>query len=129
MIKVSVEEESRILTIQADGMISEADIDGAMNTLEERYPELGVRIAGSAKRRFAILLDWERLEGWEMGAKTVGTLTGKMLTDIVGRVAIVADERWRDEEERISDIGKKEGEVRFFPVAGRLDALAWLRGD
>lgn len=129
MIKVSVDEASRILTVQAEGMISEADIDGAMDGLQERYPELGVRIAGGTSRRFAMMLDWERLDGWEMGAKTVGTLTGKMLRDIVGRVAIVADERWRDEEERIADVGRDGVDVRFFPVAGRLDALAWLRGE
>jgi hypothetical protein len=47
------------------------------------------------------------LEGWEKGAKTIGRLTGKMLSDVVNRVAIIADEKRRGEEERIADVAKK----------------------
>jgi hypothetical protein len=42
-------------------------------------------------------------------------------------VAIVADEKWRDEVPRIADMGK-QSEVRFFSVESRDEAWRWITG-
>jgi hypothetical protein len=127
MIKFSVDEARRILTLTFVGTILEAEIDGVLDALQERYPEIGARILGGTVGKVAVLLDWERLEGWEMGAKTAAALGGKMLSDTIDRVALVTDARWYDEKERIADTNK-QAEVRTFAVDRRDEAVAWLSG-
>ena len=128
MMEAKADEANRILIVEMRGMVSEAEIDATFDKLQERYPQVGVRVRGGERGGIAVLLDWEHLQGWEKGAKTVGTLTGKMLSDVVNRVAIVADDKWRGEEERIADIAKN-ARVRFFSPAGRDHAWTWLTSD
>lgn len=128
MITVTSDEANRVLTVEMQGMISETDIEEALDRLQERYPQVGTRVSGGERGGIALLLDWERLEGWQKGAKTLGTVMGKMLSDAVRRVAVVADEKWREEQERIIDINKR-ADVRFFTPARRDQAWTWLRGD
>lgn len=126
MIRFEVDEAERILTIIAEGMISEADIDGALDMLEAKYPGVGLHLRGGERGGVKVLFDWEKLEGWEMGAKTVGTITGKFIADAVRRVAVLADARWSDEQPRLADVAK-HAQVRFFSPDRREHALAWLR--
>ena len=128
MMEAKADEANRILIVEMRGIVSEAEIDATFDKLQERYPQLGVRVRGGERGGIGVLLDWEHLDGWEKGAKTVGTLTGKMLSDLVNRVAIVANEKWRGEEERIADVGKK-ARVRFFSPAARDHAWTWLTSD
>jgi hypothetical protein len=128
MIKVTADEATRILTVEAHGMVSEADIETALDNLQERFPQVGVRLSGGAKGGIRMFLDWEHLEGWEMGAKTSGTMAGKMMSDVVHRVAVVADAKWKDEQERLADVGKRAN-VRFFTLDQREKAMQWLRED
>lgn len=125
MINVSTDEATRILTIEMHGMVSEADMESAMDRLQESYPQVGVRLSGGTKGGIRVLHDWRHLEGWEQGAKTVGTIMGKMLSDIIHRVAIVADAKWHDEQERLTDVAKR-ADVRFFRLDQREMALQWL---
>jgi hypothetical protein len=67
------------------GMISEGDIDGAIDMLQKEYPAVGVHLRGGERGRFSMLVDWQGLEGWEKGAKTLGTLTTRTIGDAVGR--------------------------------------------
>ena len=128
MFKVTTDEATRILTIEASGMVSEADIVGALDNLQERFPQVGVRLSGGAKGGICVLHDWQNLEGWELGAKTVGTMAGKMLSDVIHRVAVVADAKWRGEEERLADVAKR-ADVRFFTPDQREKAMKWLQED
>jgi hypothetical protein len=127
-MEAKADEANRILIVEMRGIVSEAEIDATFDKLQERYPQVGVRVRGGERGGVDMLLDWEHLEGWEKGAKTIETLTGKMLSDVVNRVAIVAEEKWRGEEERIADIAKK-ARVRFFSLAARDHAWIWLTSD
>jgi hypothetical protein len=127
MMEVTVDEANRILIIDARGMVSEADIDACANDLSARYPYFDVRPVGG-RGPIGVLLDWRELEGWVKGAKTLSTLTAKMLSDVVTRAAIVADDKWRDEVPRLADANKR-AKLRMFAPDQRDAALAWLRGD
>ena len=127
MIKLKVDEGERILTIEMEGMISEADLDGALDVLQSKYPAVGVHLRGGERGGFGMLMDWEKLQGWEMGAKTVGTITGKFIGDAVRKVAVIADAKWSDEQPRLADIAKQAA-VRFFPPERRDEAWPWLLG-
>jgi len=128
MIKVTTDEATRILTVEIHGMVSEADIEAGLDNLQERYPQVGVRLFGGAKGGIRMFLDWEHLEGWEQGAKTAGTMAGKMMSDAVHRVAVVADPKWKAEEERLADVGKR-ATLRFFTLDQRDKAMQWLLED
>jgi hypothetical protein len=128
MIKINVNEDERLLIIEMGGMVSEAEIDEAIDALQAEYPAVGVHIVGGERGGFSILIDWQDLEGWEKGAKTLGTITGKTLGDAVRKIAIVADAKFADEQPRLADIARN-AVVRFFALGRRDEALAWLRGD
>jgi stage II sporulation SpoAA-like protein len=125
MMTIEPDEANRVLVIEMRGMISEADIDKALAELENRYPQVSVRLRGGTRGAIGVFADWEHLTGWERGAKTLGTITGKTLGDVVHKVAIVADAKWRDEVPRIADMGK-QAEVRFFRVEDRDQAWRWI---
>jgi hypothetical protein len=127
MMTIKPDEANRVLVIETRGMISEADIDKAFADLEDRYPQVSVRLRGGTRRPIGVFVDWEHLTGWERGAKTLGTITGKTLGDVVHKVAIVANDKWRDEVPRIADMGK-QSEVRFFRVEDRDKAWRWITG-
>jgi hypothetical protein len=128
MINLKADALTRILTIEMRGMVGEADIDAAIDTFQARYPAVGVHVRGGGERGgFSILVDWQELEGWEKGAKTLGTVTAKTIGDAVRRIAVVADARFADEQPRLADVAKR-AEVRLFPPQDRDAAIAWLKG-
>ena len=127
MITFKADEAKRILTIAMTGMITEANIDAAMDQLQAQFPGVGVHIRGGEHGTFNVLLDWESLEGWQRGAKTVGMMAARFISDAMHRVAVVADAKWAEEQPRLADIAKR-ATVRFFPPDQRADALAWLSG-
>ena len=127
MIKLEVNDADRILIVHMKGMISEADIDGAIDALQAEYPAVSVHLRGGERGGFSVLADWQDLEGWEKGAKTLGTLTTKTIGDAVRKIAVVAGSQFKDEQPRLADVAK-QAEVRVFPVGHLEDALTWLRG-
>lgn len=128
MIKVTADEATRILTVEMHGMVSEADIESALDNLQDRYPQVGVRLSGGARGGIRVLQDWQNLEGWEYGAKTAGTMAGKMLSDVIRRIAVVADAKWNAEQERLADVVKR-ADIRFFTPDRRDKAMQWLQDD
>lgn len=127
MIDVTFDKDARLLTIRFVGVISEADLDAAAARFEELIgPAASVRIGGAATGK--VLVDWERHEGWEVGAKSLGTVFTLSIRDMIRRVAIIADKRWHDEQDRIRDVCK-HAEVRCFTPDARAEALAWLADD
>lgn len=128
MIKLKADEADRILIIEMSGMISEADIDGAIEALQEQYPAVGVHLRGGEDGGFSILMDWQDLEAWEKGAKTLGMVTTKTIGDSVRKVAVISGPQFADEQPALADIAPG-ATVRFFPPEHREDALAWLRGQ
>jgi hypothetical protein len=126
MINLEVNDADRILIVEMTGMVSEADIDGAIDALQARYPAVGVHLRGGERGGFRMLVDWQGLEGWQMGAKTLGTVTARTIGDAVNKIAVLAGGQFVEEQPRLADVAK-QAEVRFFPPGQREDAMAWLR--
>lgn len=74
MINLKADDADRILFVEMKGMISEADVDNAIDALQSRYPQVGVHLRGGDRGGFSMLVDWQDLEGREKGAKTLGTI-------------------------------------------------------
>ncbi|MGZ9071814.1 MAG: STAS/SEC14 domain-containing protein [Rhodoplanes sp.] len=126
MINLQVNNADRILIVEMKGMISEADIDAAIDELQAQYPAVGVHLRGGERGGFSILVNWQDLEGWQKGAKTIGTLTTKTIGDAVRKIAVIAGAEFADEQPRLADVAK-QAVVRFFAPGRGEDALAWLR--
>ena len=126
MINLKVNDADRILIVDMKGMSTEADIDGAIDALQAKYPQVGVHLRGGERGGFNMLLDWQDLEGWEKGAKTLGALTIKTIGDAVRKVAVIAGAQFADEQPRLADV-HKQAVVQFFAPGQRDQALAWLR--
>lgn len=126
MINLKADDADRILFVEMKGMISEADVDNAIDALQSRYPQVGVHLRGGDRGGFSMLVDWQDLEGWEKGAKTLGTMTAKTIGDAVRKIAVIADARFADERLSLADVAEK-AVIRFFAPGKRDEALAWLR--
>lgn len=128
MIDIKADADARIITIAMKGVVTTEDQDRADAAGDDVFgPQNAVRLR-SGSGGYRVLLDWEQLEGWERGAKSAGTLLGLSVRDLVGRVAIVAAEQWRDEEPRIVDVCNR-ADVRFFTPDRRAEAVGWLQQD
>ena len=113
MIKLRVDDANRVLIVEMSGMISEADIDAAIDALQAKYPQVGGHLRGGERGGFSMLVDWQDLDGWEKGAKTLGTLTIKTIGDAVRKVAVMAGAHFADEQPRLAHV-HKQAVVRFF---------------
>jgi hypothetical protein len=63
MMEAKADDANRILIVEMRGMVSEAEIDTTFDELQERYPQVGVRVRGGERGGIGVLLDWEHLEG------------------------------------------------------------------
>ena len=59
MMTIKPDEANRVLVIEARAMISEADIDSAFADLENRYPQVSVRLRGGTGVPIGVFVDWE----------------------------------------------------------------------
>lgn len=116
MIEIVPDPGGQLIAIRMAGLISEDDIDACNDKLETVF---------GSENLHKVLLDWERLEGWEKGAKSVGTWFGMRHWATVARLAILADDQWEDEKLRIADI-YRAADVSRFPTHQRAQAIAWL---
>lgn len=125
MIGLKVEGEMIVITMSA--MVSEADWEAAVLDLDEKLgvqASIHLTLATSAKLR--LLMDWEKLEGWQKGARSTCTWFCMGNHDLIDRLALIGPERWREEAERLADI-YKNAKVGFYPPAQREHALRWLK--
>jgi len=119
MIEILPETAGNLIAIKLSGMVSEADFDASAS-------EISPLVAN--ERTNLLFVDWSELEGWEPGAKSVGTWFGLHHWATILRVAILAERKWDDERQRIADIFKA-AEVRRFIPEDRETALNWVTGS
>ena len=125
MMDVNFDKQTRMVTFTCSGIVSVVDVNAVDAKIEESAgPEYFVRVRGGVPT-VRILLDWEALEGWESGTKALGTAFGLGIRDAVSRVAVIADRKWHDEQDRLADI-LKAGKVSFFTPDQRAAATEWL---
>ena len=117
MIELLPETKGNLIAIGMSGTVTEQDQD-------RWFEKVDVKLG--AARVEHLLLDWSQLDGWAKGARSTGTWFGMHHRAAIGRVAILADDRWADETLRITDIFNA-AIVRRFPPADRQAALDWLR--
>ncbi|MBK8175862.1 MAG: STAS/SEC14 domain-containing protein [Rhodospirillales bacterium] len=117
MIELLPETSGNLIAVRMAGTITEEEQDEYFGKVEAIF---------ARERVEHMLMDWTDLDGWDKGTRSTGTWFGMHHRALVGRVAIVADETWADESQRIADIFHA-ATVRRFPPSARSQAIEWVR--
>jgi hypothetical protein len=105
MMEFLSETSGNLMAIKMSGTITEDDYDRCLSEAD----------VVARERIEHLVLDWEYLKGWAPGARSVGTWFGMHYRALVGRVAIIADEKWANEIVRITDIYRAANVRRLVP--------------
>lgn len=125
MIGVEVKGETIVITMT--GNVSDADWDAAVLALEEKLGgQASIHFTSAKSPKLNVLMDWEKLEGWERGARSTCTWFCMGNQDMVDRLAVIGNEKWRDEIDRVVDIYKK-AQINFYLPSQREVPEKWLR--
>ena len=110
-------EDEHLVVFRVSGHLGKAELDEAQKGVEP-----GVRKSGSAK--FLVLLEnfagWAQADGWE------DTSFADRNDDNIERMAVVADEEWRDQMFAFTLKGLRPVEIEFFVTGQEAAARAWL---
>jgi SpoIIAA-like len=117
MIEFLSETKGNLMAIKMSGTIREEDYERFLSEADAIFDR---------ERIEHLVLDWEHLKGWAPGARSAGTWFGMHYRASVGRVAVIADEKWADEVLRVTDI-HRAADVRQFAPEKRATAFAWVR--
>jgi stage II sporulation SpoAA-like protein len=112
--------------IDASGKLLQAKVRGTLQRAEyDRMLQLARdMIAREGKMRVLVLLDgfegWERHRDW--GDVTFAVQEGRNIE----KMAIVGDEKWRDESLAFTAAGFRPTAIEFFAAAQLANAKRWL---
>jgi hypothetical protein len=109
-------EHDNVYRVEISGLLGEAEF-GALEQTAAR------EIEGKGKIRLLVVLD--RFSGWAPGNWQGLTFYIRHGADIE-RIAIVGDERWRDETLMFAGADLRQGEVMYFAPPYTREAAAWL---
>jgi SpoIIAA-like len=107
----------KLLQIKIRGMLKKTDYDRIIQIAKEG-------IAREGKIRALIIAEafegWERHEGW--GDVSFMMQEGQQIE----KMAIVGDEKWRDDALAFTAKGFRPTAIEFFPVSRMNEARTWL---
>ena len=110
-------EPGDLLRIQVSGILREADLREFQATAAREITRAG---------SIALLFLLEKFEGWDKEGNWGDLEFYSTHGDRIRKIAIVGDEKWRDESLAFAGAGIRKGEVRFFTPAESAPARAWL---
>jgi len=112
-----IDASGMLLQMKVRGMLRKADYDRIIQTAKEA-------IVREGKVRALVMLDgfqgWERHEGW--GDISFMVSHGKQIE----KMAIVGDEKWRDDALAFTAKGFRPTVIEFFPASRLDEARTWL---
>jgi len=105
--------------LDVSGVLSKSDFDRCQDALAAEMTRRG---------KVRLLFVLSGFEGWEQTAAW-GDLTFYVKHgDSIERIAIVGDERWRDEARMFASADLRRAPVEFFRSSALADARTWLSG-
>jgi hypothetical protein len=121
MFEILPQSEGGNIAIKASGIISESDYEALLPEFEHRIEKV---------LRFRLMVDWERVEGWEAGAEAVTFGVRFMHRLRCERLAILSDDPHRlGDIQKLQTLLPKSGELQVFPPTERDAAWSWLIRD
>ena len=113
-----LEIDDAVISVRVTDLLRLAD-QQAVQTLATELIEQG------KKPRLLVVVD--HFQGWERNAKwdDVGFLVE--YGDDIEKIAIVADERWKDQAFMFTGKGFRATDIEFFPLSALQQAEQWVR--
>lgn len=112
-------EAADVFRLDVSGVLSKADLDRAQERLVAE-----MRHGGTAAVVLLVVLDG--FEGWESNPRWDDLTFYASHGDAIARIALVGDERWRDEALMFAAADLRKGPVKYFLPAALDEARAWL---
>lgn len=123
---ISVEVADALIVVEMSGTISDEDWDAAVLELDEKLgAQASVHLTLEDAPKLKMLMDWENLDGWEKGTRSTCTWFCMGNQDMIDRLAVICDDRWRDETDRLVDI-YKNAQINVYTTSQRDLAAKWL---
>jgi hypothetical protein len=116
---VNVREEGNLLVGELRGVLTKTEFDAWSRRAADTIRRYG-------KIRILILL--EDFAGWERGADWGDVSFAFDHDEEVERMAIVGDERWKEEAFAFTAAPLRTTQIEFFPRSQLDAARAWLKG-
>lgn len=114
-----LENSDALLAIKVAGQLGKDEFDRL---------QAGAEKAVAQPRPVRLLILAEDFGGWERG-RDWGDVSFMMEHDAdIGKIAVVAEERWRDDWLMFMGAGLRAAEVGFFTPSQTARARAWLAG-
>lgn len=118
MLQLLPETQGNLVAVRVSEKLTQADLDNYRKLLTPIMQQFGTA------RLYFEMIDFN---GWELSS-----FVGNVLFDLThggqfGNVAMVGEKKWQDWAAQLVDPIKK-GEVRYFDIVQREDALQWLHG-
>jgi hypothetical protein len=113
--------------IGIDGAVLHVRISGVMRLADQQSLQgAGMKLIAKG-RKARLLVTLVDFQGWEKGVdwSDVGFLMEH--GDDISKMAIVGDERWRDQIFAFVGKGFRSTEIEFFPPASMKEAERWIR--
>ena len=111
-------EGDNVYRLDVRGTLRKSDLDRCQDVLAGEIGRIG-------PVRLLFVLDG--FEGWEPHADWNDLTFYVKHGESIERIAIVGDERWRDEALMFAAADLRRAPVEFFPEEGAVNARAWLR--
>jgi SpoIIAA-like len=110
-------ESGNLYRVEIRGTLRKADLDRVQDDLVVQMGPIG---------RARLLFVLEGFEGWEPRDNWSDMSFDMTHGDSIERIAIVGDERWRDEALMFAAADLRKGPVEFFPAPAAAEARRWL---
>lgn len=114
-------ERANIYRLDVSGRLGKAEFDRCQESLVAE-----IRRIGPVRLLFVL----SQFEGWEQTPKWSDLSFYVAHGDSIERIAIVGDQRWRDETMMFASVDLRRAPVEFFSSQnGLAEARAWLAAD
>jgi hypothetical protein len=113
--------------IRIDGAVLYVRVSGVMKlTDQQSLQTAGLELIAQG-RKVRLFVTFEDFEGWEKGVDwgDIGFLMAH--GDDIAKMAIVGDERWKDQIFAFVGKGLRTTEIEFFPPSSMTEAGSWIQ--
>lgn len=113
--------------IDIDGEVMRVRIRGIMRLADQTALQSVAQNLIEQGRKPRLLVTTDNFEGWEKGEGwgDIGFLMN--YGDDIAKIAIVGDERWKEQAFLFAGKGLRTTEIEFFPPSSSKEAELWVR--
>lgn len=79
--------------------------------------------------KFGVLIELEGFQGWSKEPEWENSFFLTERKDLPSKIAVVGDEKWKDDVFLFIGKGMREAAIEFFPLSQLGSAKAWLSKD